>query len=271
MSKAKSTVIVGALLLGAGTLFFFQQQRLGDSTAANAALQRQLDQANSNLDAAAEQAKRLTEMQRVLEKRTEEVSALRGEVAKLRRTLTGGSNQLSRAKAAPPPAPAAKAVPAQTNLTFRGVTQTTLTPGQTLIVGGWSVEPGKRIVVLATPTVPPKGNGMIVMREVFLSLPEDILSGPGWESFQNLADGEAGIGLFEAGQARQFEAELKGTEGVTFTRAPRVTTLDGHEARITTGEQDSGQDLVSFEPVIAPDGSSVVLTVSNALFHPQLP
>lgn len=274
MKQTKTLVLVAIILVGGAVVFFLQRQRLLEARGRVTTLQGQLDQANADLDDAAVQARRLAEVQKTLEQRTADLAALRGEVAQLRKRLTETSNRLVAAQAAAAARPAAAPetpAPAADQPAFAAVTQATLTSGQTLIVGGWPTEPGQRTIALVTPKAPPGGNGMVLIESRFVSLPEAVLSGPGWEAFQNLADGEAASGLFEAGQARQFLAELKATEGVTVTSAPRVTTLNGREARVSTGAPGENRDMVSFLPVLRPDGRTIDLTVSNALFRPSLP
>ena len=205
------------------------------------------------------EAKRLREENR-------ELPRLRGEVARLRRELLAATNQSAR----PTPTLAAASTSGSVNetnsATFTGTARAALAPGQTLVMGGWPLAPGKRTLALFTPDASAAGQaGAVVIGGMFVQVPETMLSGPGWERFQAVMKEATGHGIFDAEQTKQFVKALQTTEGVDILSSPRLATTSGQAGSISIGDANGSGLNTTLIPVLAADGQTVDLTVSNSL------
>lgn len=271
MTKTKTALVSSVLLVGLGTPFLLQHRNLTRLTSANNQLRQELSQSRSDLSTAAQQSTRLDALTRSIESKTTELNALRAEVTWLRRELAETTNNVARVPVAAASEIEATELQSTGPVRFTGTAQAVLTPGQTLIVGGWATEPGKRTLGLFTPDATASDDGSILINSVYVSVPESLLAEPGWEHFLTSAPDQAGNAVFEAGQAGQFLDGLKEVEGADVLSAPRLTTLSGREAMISSGERDGSVFSVTVLPVLGSDGRSVELVVSNSLQPPRPP
>lgn len=205
-----------------------------------------------------------TEGQR-LQEENRELPRLRGEVARLRRDLTTATNQLAR-QPAPRPAPPVPAETPQTNVvTFTGTARASLAPGQTLVMGGWPSEAGKRTLAMFTPNVA-AADGSVTIGGMFVQVPEAVLATPGWEAFQAAAaTAGSGSGVLDGDAAKQFMEALQKIEGVDVMGAPRLATANGVAGTVSIGEENGSGLSATLLPVLSADGQRVELTVSNSL------
>lgn len=213
----------------------------------------------ARLRGAEAEAKRLREENR-------ELPRLRGDAARLRRELLAATKQSPR----PVPNQAGDSAPGvlgKTNLAnFTGAARASLAPGQTLVMGGWPMEPGKRTLALFTPDAAAGGQpGAVVIGGMFLQMPEAMMSGPGWERFQAVMNEANSHGIFDAEQTKEFLEVLKTTEGVDILSSPRLVTTSGRAGSISIGDVNGSGLDTTFTPVLAADGQTVDLTVSNSL------
>lgn len=184
------------------------------------------------------------EQQPVVEDTTQadELARLRkeqGELLKLRGELNVMKRQLQEAKAQakaisqvePPNIPVEKASPVKK---FETRAEMTLQQGESAVVGGWETSPGKRTIVLATPTVigasgavDPNGD-QITVEARFIELPQTVFN----SHFVLGQDGSLKQ-TFGDTATRQLLKQLKDAEGVDATAAPRITTLSGRQAQMS--------------------------------------
>lgn len=259
------------LLLVTGALLLWQKREVTRLRSTNDELRQQLELVQTDLLKATERSGRVDAVTRSLESKTTELNQLRAEVTRLRRELTEATNAVARLSAATAPMAGPREIGPVEPVHFTRKAVATLTPGQTLIMGGWATEPGKRTLGLFTPDATATDDGSILINSVYVSVPESLLTEPGWEHFLTSGPDQAGNGVFEAGQAGQFLEALKAAEGAEVLSSPRLITLSGREAVIAVGEQDGSGLSMTVLPVLAPDGRSVHLVVSNSLQQPRLP
>lgn len=204
-----------------------------------------------------------------LQDENRELPRLRGDVARLHRELLAATKPSVRPTPAHDGVPASRGVTATHSANFTGTARASLAPGQTLVMGGWPLEPGKRTLALFTPDASAAGQaGAVVIGGMFVQVPENLLSGPGWERFQAVMKEATGHGVFDAEQTKQFVEVLQSTAGADILSSPRVVTTGGHPVSITIGDANGSGMETTVTPVLASDGQTVDLSVSNSLRLP---
>jgi hypothetical protein len=266
MNKSHIALLT-VLALGVATPLVLQHRQVNRLRAANQELRTELERVRGERDEFSAANERLRSTAAKAQADQNELARLRGDVSRLRRDLASAMNQptngaTSRAHSSSPPDSA------QTRLTpFTGTARVSLEPGQTLVMGGWPTVSGKRTLALMTPEASAGGQqGTVVINSVYIQVPEALLSGPGWEQFQAVTkDTISPSGVFAPGQAKQFLEALQKLEGVDILSSPRVATTSGQRASISIGgSQEAGLQL-DLLPVVAADGRTVDLSVTNSI------
>jgi hypothetical protein len=154
---------------------------------------------------------------------------------------------------------------------------TSITPGETIIMGGWSPEAGQRILVFVTPNMvdsagnkatPPFGpQTQIAIDSKFVSAPDETIVNAGLQSLltdQN--DSGAVVRCSESDVRSKIEA-LEQSQGSQLLGAPRATTQAGCQACISmqntvmiAGKNHAVGSFLNVLPTVAADGVSVDLT-----------
>ncbi len=265
MNKFKAALVV-VLAAGVTVPIVVQHRQITRLTKARQELESRLEQSRRERDDLSTASQRLQVAVTQARADTAELTRLRGDIARLRRDLTAITNQTTRFPASRASGTAAPDG-SQTNLiAFTGAARASLAPGQTLVVGGWPIQPGKRTLALFTPDAAGPGQpGSILINGIFLQVPEAVLSGPGWEQFQAVTRDASSSGVFDAEQARKFIETLEKMEGVDVLSSPRLTTSSGTAGNIFIGESTGAGFTTTLLPTVAADGRSVDLTVSNSL------
>ncbi len=253
-------------LVAAAMVILRQHGRIAALEAQSAAAQAQAAETASlqaeveRLRSAEADAKRLREQNRDLPR-------LWSELARLRQELGAATNRspapLATRAPETPPQPAT-----ETNfVTFTGTARASLTPGQTLVMGGWPLQPGKRTLALFTPETGTGGQpGAIRIQGLYVQVPEDVLSGSsGWEQFQAVTKDADSSGIFDAAEAKELVEALKKIEGVEVLSQPRLSTSSGVAGTISVGEANGASVNTTLSPVLSPDNQTIDLTVSNSL------
>jgi hypothetical protein len=237
-----------------------------------AALQTELAEARmqaaeaGRLKAENERLSALENETRRLRDENKDLPRLRGEVARLRRDLVAAAAQSAKPSVQAPEEPA-PAPTVETNLlVFSGSARATLVPGQTLVMGGWPLAPGKRTLALFTPETSSGGaDGAIHITGLYVQVPEAMLAGPGWEPFQAGGREASSSSVFEAEPAKKFVETLQQTAGVEILSSPRLATTSGVAGAISVGDS-SGRGLnTALLPVWSADGRTIDLMVSNSI------
>jgi hypothetical protein len=268
--QTKAVLVVALIALGASVFIVLRQYH------AKCALESALAAAQAESAAAArlqEDLERLRgleqEVQRLREE-NRELPRLRGDVTRLRWELTAASNRLAKASVARP----VQSPPPQTDLTnlisFTGAARASLASGQTLVMGGWPMEAGKRTLALFTPHLDqaagqPGQPGAVLLGGLYVQVPDSALTGPGWEQFQAAAQEASGSGVLDVEQAKKFVEALQKMDGVQILSAPRLMTTSGAAGTISIGEGNGVGLTTTLLPVLSADGLTVDLTVTNSL------
>jgi RNA polymerase sigma factor (sigma-70 family) len=197
-----------------------------------------------------------------------ELMRLRAEVARLR-TAPGPDEQGVGAGLADIPEEPAESVTNAPPPVFRAELRASVPVGGTLVTGGWMTAPGQRSLVLMTPQLMVTGadDRQVLVESTFVEALEDVLSGMGLGVlFAETETVTHGYVLAPA-EAQEIARLLNETEGVNLLSAPRVTLVDGRQARISDLGPDRGVRggrigvSVNLIPHISPDGQTVDLTV----------
>jgi len=275
---ALKTTITATAGLAAAIAVFLQQQRVAELRTANESLQAQLRTAEA---ASVEQASRFqaANPQRDAEARQiqSELLRLRGEVSQLRQRLK--DEQAARRSA---PTNQTDAVvlgelpPEVPVVNYEATVTSRIGLDQTLAIGGWLLPTGNRCVVFVMPKVNQVDGGTTVdIQTRFIELPEDAFVTLGLDGLK--ADGQRSSSqlIMDAGPVEAILEKLKQWQGVNLLSAPRITSANGRQARISM-ENTRTVDGVTFKagpsvdvvPTIAADGSSIDLTVVAQLRQP---
>jgi len=224
-----------------------------------------------------EENARLRQSQEEARKRTgdhtAEVARLRGEVSGLRQQLAASSAQLLKTRQE-------KRDPGQGNKneemvleTYVANTRTLLAPGQTAVTGGWSTQPGKRLLIFVQPEIigagPPT---QILLQAKLIEMPEGVITDIGMDALRAEQKESSSLGMLNKEQAESILKQLEETAGVELLSAPRVATFDGKQARVQMsqtkmigGSNQQVGPVIEFIPRMSADGSAVDLTISAQL------
>jgi RNA polymerase sigma factor (sigma-70 family) len=266
MTKLKTAGV--ALLVAGGIATIVMQQlhnkRLREENRALLVQKRQTaeEAANANLSNLLAQAK----TPQLSKDQFSELLRLRGEVGRLRKDLklaaaikvsdanqNPGTNNVETEKA-----------PEMLNASV----DARVGNGQMLITGGWTYQPGKRLMVLVTPTI---DNGSVDFKTQLVELPEGVMDQLGLQSLKSeSAEGatEKPVNfsmIFNQDAAKTFVKVLEGTDGVDLLTAPGIVTADGRQAQIQVlkgvGHENDSEPLhvIDLLPHVTADGKSVDL------------
>ncbi len=221
---------------------------------------------STRLQAEVDRLRALEAEAQTLRQQNRDLPRLRGDLARLRQELAAATNRSSATavnrSVETTPAPAS-----QTNFaTFTGTARASLASGQTLVMGGWPLEPGKRTLALFTPETGEGGKpDGILIRGLYVQVPESALAGPGWEQFQAVTKDANSSGVFDTDHAKALVEALRKLPGVEILSQPRLSTGSGVTGTIFVGEENGASVITTLSPVLSPDSQSIDLTVSNAL------
>ena len=99
-----------------------------------------------------------------------EAGVLRNELQEARRRAVTAAPRAALLETNAPPAPAVVA--------YTGSVSASIANGQTLVMGGWAVSPGRRILLFVTPQIEPspQGPGQVTYRTKLVEVPETVMS-----------------------------------------------------------------------------------------------
>jgi hypothetical protein len=264
--RSRIIAITAACILALTLLVIFQQHNATQALRAELAAMRAQSAETARLQLEVERLRGAEAEARRLREENRELPRLRGDAARLRRELLAATNQSARPMPTHAAASASGSVNETNSATFTGTARASLAPGQTLVMGGWPLAPGKRTLALFTPNASAAGQaGAVVIGGMFVQVPETMMSGPGWERFQAVMKEATDHGIFDAEQTKQFVKALQTTEGVDILSSPRLATTSGQAGSISIGDANGSGLDTTLIPVLAADGQTVDLTVSNSL------
>ena len=208
---------------------------------------------------------KLRDTEEKLSAQQNDLMKLRGQNTHLQQELATSENRFN-AQDFPPvlASPAKSTEPSQVMVTpFTGTARVSLKPGETLVMGGWPTEGGKRMIALSTPN--PTLDGNVTIKSVCVQVPDSILLASGWSQYLSVTKDSSANGVFTPAQARQFFEVLSNDEGMAVSSASTILTASGQSASISlTGERESAQ-TITILPVVSANRQNIDLTVSHSL------
>lgn len=152
---------------------------------------------------------------------------------------------------------------------FKTSLRVRLASGETVVAGGWASAPGKRVLALGTPVIDAQ-NGQVTFSMQFIDAPEVAWNRLGLGNVKSDGRESWQSSTLAAGRLDTILRAARNESGVDMLSAPRVTTLDGREARISIGQDSdpNGMLTVSLTPTLTPDRSAVDLSLDAQLPAP---
>ena len=121
--------------------------------------------------------------------------------------------------------------------------------------------------MLTTPASTPNENSIDIQSRL-VEVSEALWKQLGWEELRSNPAQEI-QGLLGAAQTAQFLKSLQETVGVEVLSAPRITTANGREAHMISGDSENPASLrIGVIPSTTADGASFDLRLSVQLPHP---
>ena len=208
-----------------------------------------------------------------------ELIRLRGQVAQLRRQVAEAANK--RPAPVPENPPAAAPEPSAPPVETYSATAHAVVPWkQTLVTGGWTLQSGKRALVLIQPH-PVEGDqaGQVMLQTKIIEMPDSVFTQFGWDGMKTDGKLSSLSGLLTVEQTDALTKALEQMEGVSVLAAPKVLTADGRQAQVSvvdvktspSGEKYEVGPSIDLVPTISSDRKSVELTVSAQLKIPTTP
>jgi hypothetical protein len=214
---------------------------------------------------------------RKLRRERAELLRLRGEVAALRRAAKASArNSAANQPGTSDTGAAPEKAPEPTRL--HASIHTQVPTGQTLLTGGWTCEPCKRVFALATPSINGENCDQVLIKTKFIEVAESVLSQLGLDGFKVEGTESSLQQVFSAEQAESLLKQLRGTDGVDLLGEARMTTLGGRQVEMLIAQDPSAggvardpAPVMDVVPVISSDKKSIELTLQAGLnrFTPE--
>jgi RNA polymerase sigma factor (sigma-70 family) len=258
---------IGAVLIGGlVTSLFVQHQSLALLREDNRSLQQQVEQLRGTEEQLAKAKVDQDELER-LRRGQSELLRLRGEVIALRNAPKATVLQ-------PLPAdrvnPGANAVPDTVSPVTRlqATIRTRVGSGDTLVTGGWISGSGKRIFVLATPSVLGENADQVNINTKVVEVPEAVLPEVGLDTFRTEGAESSLQQVIAAAQMDILLKKLQATDGTDLIAQGGVSVSDGRQGQVRASNEqtidgvkiDLGPVIAIF-PVISGDKKAIDLTL----------
>jgi RNA polymerase sigma factor (sigma-70 family) len=266
MTKLKLCIISGIVVAGMAIPLAIQRQSQARLREENQALREQVER----LRGAEEQLAKAKVDQDELEKlrrSQSELLRLRGEVTALRNASKATALQPSPADRVNPGASAGPdTAPRVTRL--QASIRTRIGSGDTLVTGGWISGSGKRILMLATPTVLGENADQVNISTKVIEVPEAMLSKVGLDAFRAEGAESSLQQVMAADQADILWKKLQGTDGANLIAQSGISTLDGRQCQVRASNEQviDGVKLdllpvFDMIPVISGDKTAIDITL----------
>lgn len=239
MASAKLNVtaaVAAAALLGIP--WAYEHHRRVDLARENTWIAGQLAQTRLDLKQAQADAGRFAVVQEEARLLRQEVLRLRGEQA--RQKLGKERRSIPTEPTEPSPGPTQGGI-----RPFQAQVQASIPAGSSLLTGGWPSAPGKRALVLLSPTVDTSNPGapQVSVQPILFDGSEDQLEALGLKLDINGDGNDAPKTLLTEAEAKGLMERLKDTHGVDILSAPRMSTLSGRQAQLAIGGEGSGGSI----------------------------
>jgi RNA polymerase sigma factor (sigma-70 family) len=154
--------------------------------------------------------------------------------------------------------------------TFSAYTQKTITPGQTLLMGGWEMSLGKRTYALLTVEV--NKWGQIESQAKFVEGTAVGMDAVGLRPAKGSEWKYVVSEVMDSDQTKKLFADMGQNGGTDVLAAPGMTTANGRQAQIAIhdriqvgGETFQTGPSLEFVPTISADGKSIDLRVMTVI------
>jgi len=255
MNSKTMLLFGGVILVIVGLLMTVQRRSLEEVRAENAALREQarvLQEERAEWGVVAQRAKKKSS--ELGDAQIKELAKLRAEVARLRALAASAKSRKG--------ADSTRAdISEQASETTTAYPYRSRVPnGHTVLVGGWSTQPGRRAWATLQPTTVETGQGgptQVHVRALIFEADDTAFEELG---LADLLEGDPSAQVKDLSMeiASELEASLKKTDGVDVLAAPRISTLSGRGAQISI--QAGGHGIqVDVLPSASADGKSIDL------------
>jgi hypothetical protein len=265
---AISAIVIGGLTTG----LLFQRQSLARLRGENRTLQQQVQDLSAATDQLAKAQVDRNDLERLRRDQTE-LLRLRGEVTALRRASNAASRQTGPGDQGTPESSATpEASPGAARL--QASVRAEVGTGQTLLTGGWSSEPGKRIFIMATPLIQGENADQVQITTKVIEVADAALAKVGLDAFTVEGSESSLKQVLRGDQAEELVRVLRETDGVDLLAQPRITTSDGGQAEIqvipeaTGAAGQGGGCAINVVPVISGDKTAIDITLQAKLNRP---
>lgn len=233
--KPSNVALLVVLAFGLATPLVWQRRQIERLTAANKGLVEEsgrIRQEREKLTSANDRLRDGTESARSTRA---ELMRLRGELARAR-AETEQARRLAEAAVKGLPAPAQPTATENTADHFKAGLRVTVPPGSSVLTGGWTTGPGRRAIVLVTPSVggdDPTAEQVLIDTRIYEAT-EDLLSRLGYSGFF-LAGSELRNSTLTADETTELTTSLETDGELTVISHPRVITTPGNGASVAFG------------------------------------
>lgn len=272
MTKLKATIIAAAVTAGIVTSII-QSKDNRKLRAENRAMQEE----NQSLAQLRSENERLSNLvaradhSGLAKDQLAELLRLRGESTRLRNELKNSqaTTQASLQRLAPSSTNNNSLKPYTANFTAR------IGNGQTLITGGWSISPGKRTILITTPSIHSDGGATpgVLIQSLVLEVPEELMPQFGMDQFKIDGRDSSVQTLLPTADAATLIKELEKTEGVSLLSAPRAFTRNGTAASFSIGNNQPNRTTPNYHigltPNLTADGSAMDLSFDSQIVPPN--
>jgi RNA polymerase sigma factor (sigma-70 family) len=151
--------------------------------------------------------------------------------------------------------------------------KTTIPPGVTLIGGGWRITAGTRILFVVTPDLDTHGPDQVDISSRFIEVPETMFDNPELQGFQSAENDQAVVRQMSTELADRLVNAITNQPDGGVLSAPRVTTLLGREARVSSSDNQAGHggQTFDFNATRSTDGASIDLDMAACCALPDSP
>lgn len=266
MTKVKFAIISVIAVAGVAIPLAIQNQSQARLREENQALRQQVEQLRGTEEQLAKAKVDQDELER-LRRGQSELLRLRGEVTALRKASKATALQ---------PLPAervnvdASAVPDSVSPVTRlqAIIRTRVGSGDTLVTGGWISGPGKRIFVLATPSILGENADQVNINTKVVEVPEAVLPEVGFDTFRTEGAESSLQQVIAAAQVAILLKRLQATDGADLIAQSGISVSDGHQGQVRTSNEqtidgakvDLGP-VIDIIPVISGDKKAIDLTL----------
>ncbi len=243
--KPSNVALLVVLAIGLAAPLVWQRRQIERLTADNQGLVEETARVRQEREKLTTANDRLRDGTESARSTRAELMRLRGELARAR-AETEQARRLAEAAAKGLPAPAQPVTQDNTGDHFKAALRATVPPGSSVLTGGWTTGPGRRAIVLVTPSVggdDPAAEQILIDTRIYEAT-EDLLSRLGYSGFF-LSGSDLRNSTLTADETTELTTSLETDGELTVISHPRVITTAGNGASVAFGS--SAEKGIQFE------------------------